>query len=186
MPNADTAIDFCHILPNTAVMELDDERCPECGLLYRMVGRRHNCRGRKVDGVRAGGFRPPVSSEGSRGSRPAYHEVPKRAASSTTPSVGGVERGTQEGSTPAPGQRPQGGVASTPSEANLESGEAVTQRTVNAPTTGSNPVSPAKEYHRKGRPLRKNRDKTLAATKPWEALEISERTYYRWKAEGKL
>lgn len=32
---------------------------------------------------------------------------------------------------------------------------------------------------KRGRPLAKDADKTLSATKPWEALKLSRRTWYR-------
>lgn len=84
------------------------------------------------------------------------------------------------------------------------SGEAAGQLTA-AERAGSRPVAPStgklpREWYdgsnpslevprpetRRGRPLRRDRDKTLAALKPWEPLGMSERTYYRRKAEGKL
>jgi hypothetical protein len=44
-------------------------------------------------------------------------------------------------------------------------------------TTGSNPVTGAKREFKK--PLAKDADKTLMATKPWETEGVSRRTWYR-------
>lgn len=42
---------------------------------------------------------------------------------------------------------------------------------------------PAPRETKRGRPLAKDRDKTLTATKPWVAEGISERTWYRRQKE---
>ena len=54
------------------------------------------------------------------------------------------------------------------------------------PPAGQNPQARADEGRPRakvGRPRIGNRDKTLAATKPWEALGMSERTWYRRQRE---
>lgn len=52
-------------------------------------------------------------------------------------------------------------------------------------TSTSHPVKKkqsAKAKRRSGRPLNSERDKTLTATKPWEALGMSRRTWFRRQA----
>lgn len=143
-------------------MDLDDERCPECGLLYRMVGRRHNCRGRKVE-VKAGGFSaPPREPEGIAEGREAAPGLP--VATEPRGQARSLDRGdaNPKGGAVAPeARRPAGGIKAPPSGKETS--------TV-----------------RRGRPLRGDRDKTLEATKPWEAEGMSRRTWFKRKAEGKL
>lgn len=57
----------------------------------------------------------------------------------------------------------------------LACGEAVTQRTVNAPTAGSNPAEPAKL--KRGRP-------TITGPRPWDSEGMSRRTWYRRKKDA--
>lgn len=47
-------------------------------------------------------------------------------------------------------------------------------------------VVPGPRETKRGRPLDADRASSLAVTQPWKALRMSERTWYRRKAEGKL
>ena len=148
-------------------MELDDERCPKCGALYRMVGRTHNCRG-KSEEVKAVGFRPPEELDAGSRKEPSVEASGEvRAPRDRAPIQPSSEGGKKDHQEPKGSVRETslsattGGVAPSPSE------------------TKSTPI-------RKGRPLRKNKDKTLAATKPWELAGMSRATWFKRKAEGKL
>ena len=46
-------------------------------------------------------------------------------------------------------------------------------------------VAPGPSETKRGRPLARDRDKTLAALKPWEAEGMSRRTWYRRQREGR-
>jgi hypothetical protein len=60
---------------------------------------------------------------------------------------------------------------------------AVEQRPLKPTVARSNRAAPAKPAFRK--PLAKDADKTLMATKPWEAEGMSRRTWYRRRAEAR-
>lgn len=47
-------------------------------------------------------------------------------------------------------------------------------------------TSPREAKRKAGRPRIEDRDKTLAATKPWKALGMERATWYKRKSEGKL
>lgn len=63
----------------------------------------------------------------------------------------------------------------------------VSERETSQPNPSLEPaarVAPSpREQRRKGRPLDKDRDKTLTALKPWEAEGMSRATWFRRQAE---
>jgi hypothetical protein len=65
----------------------------------------------------------------------------------------------------------------------LARSSAVERFAVNEDVGGSSPPVPAKI--KTGRPLAKDADKTLMATKPWEAEGMSRRTWYRRQKKAK-
>lgn len=71
----------------------------------------------------------------------------------------------------------------------IELAEALANNPWVDPTTRQMCKALLKEWPRlpkRGRPLAKDKAKTLAATEPWADLGMSRRTYFRRKAEGSI
>lgn len=129
---------------------------------------------------RGGGESRPAKTGNKPGSVPG-EDVSSSASRFVRPAVLGADL------------QPRAGVATSPREANPGAASAEPIPTVahegakvarGGRTGGSTPPTGAKR--KAGRPRIEDRDKTLAATKPWKALGMERATWYKRKAEGKL
>jgi hypothetical protein len=82
---------------------VSDERCPACGLLYSIVGRAHNCRGKIDPGpARSAEFRHFPKKDG--GDLP---DKPRRSKKSLASPSGTVAKPTKRGPRKGTGGRPR-------------------------------------------------------------------------------
>lgn len=135
----------------------------------------------KLDQLRALRQAGAKSSRGGGEKRRPVPALPEKTTSQSR-GTGAVQSQHQV----APVRQYEAGVAPCPREAVSRSSPGhhipMAQAGRGTTATEASPTTRAAAPKR-GRPLAKDRDRTFAATKPWEAEGISERTWYRRRAE---
>ncbi len=138
------------------------ERCAKCGANLAMVGRSHRCVPKM-----AGNTAPAVAVGGV-----SLHKDGKPLTAGDVPSGATVEFDRDTGEVtkiePVRTDRVSGGR------------EAKTAKADRKPKG-----SKVSKTHPVGRPKKGDEDKTFAATEPWKAEGISERTWYRRRAKAR-
>lgn len=172
-----------------------DDRCPGCGGMWALIGRKHLC------SERLRGASAPAKSRGGGESGPARTKVAGTSpeerghvATGSNSAASGDVRSSRTGHQPEVASGPCDIIPMTDRDAAryVVQTHPITQQADEKPEDFVLRIVLAYDHVKggltrgkpKGRPLEKDRSTSLEATKPWEVEGMSRRTWFRRKGKS--